>query len=144
MHPERRPSPGRSPESLEARLRALPQPPVPEGLEARLLAAVPSRMRAPRRRWAVRALVAGALAAACLLAALAWPRRDGKAPAPGPAKQEVAHKVPPRPPEGPPGVAAWVRAGRDPEAAELPPFTWPLGEAPPATLATALSPDLLE
>ena len=144
MHPERRPSPSHSPESLEARLRALPQPPVPEGLEARLLAAGPARGPAPRRRWAVRALVAGALAAACLLAVLAWQRRDGKAPTFGPAKHEVAHKVTPRPPDGPPGMAAWVRAGRDPEAAELPPFTWPLGEAPAATMAAAISPDLLE
>ncbi len=143
MHPERRPSPGRSPESLEARLRALPQPPVPEGLEARLLAAVPARVPTPRR-WAVRALVAGALAAACLLAALAWPRRDGQPPGPAPAKQEAARTVTPQPPQPPPGVAAWARAGRDPERAELPPFTWPLGEAPPATLAAAISPDLLE
>ena len=142
MHPERHPSPGRSPESLEARLRALPQPPVPEGLEARLLAAVPARGPAPRRRWGVRALVAGALAAACLLAVLAWHRHDGKAPAP--VKQEVAHHVTPRPPEPPSGVAVWARAGRDPEKAELPPFTWPLGESPPATLAAALSPDLLD
>jgi hypothetical protein len=86
--------------------------------------------------------VAGALAAACLLAVLAWQRHNGKAPAP--AKQEVAHKITPRPPERPSGVAAWVRAGRDPERAELPPFTWPLGESPPATLAAALSPDLLD
>lgn len=142
MHPERRPNPGRSPESLEARLRALPQPPVPEGLEARLLAAVPARGSVPRPRWGVRALVVGAVAAACLLAVLAWYRRDGKAPAP--AKQEVAHHVTPRPPEPPSGVAVWARAGRGLDAAELPPFSWPLGESRPATLAAALSPDLLD
>ena len=79
MHPERRPSP--SPESLEARLRALPQPPVPAGLEA-----------------------------------------------------------PIRPPDG----AAWWLARRDLDEAETPAFAWPLEEAPPVTVATALSPDLLE
>jgi hypothetical protein len=142
MHPERRPSP--SPESLEARLRALPQPPVPPGLEARLLAAVPPGRSAPRRRWAVWVGVAAALAAACWLAALTWPRRGDTGPAPSPSGRDFAHQVTPRPPSESPGVAAWARAGRDPEGAELPPFTWPLEEAPPVTVATALSPDLLE
>src|SRR5947207_2007566 len=97
-HPEQPPNPGRSSESLEARLRALPQPPVPADLEARLLAAIPPARPAPRRRWAVWAGVAGALAAACLLAVLAWRGRDGNGPAPDPEKGEIAHEVPPRPP----------------------------------------------
>ena len=41
---QRRPNSGRSPESLEARLRALPQPPVPGDLEARILAAIPVKV----------------------------------------------------------------------------------------------------
>ena len=72
MHPQKRPGPDRSPEGLEARLRALPPPPVPAELEARLLAAIP----APRRRRPIWAGVVGVLAAACLLAALAWRGRD--------------------------------------------------------------------
>jgi hypothetical protein len=142
MHPERRPSPGRSSESLEARLRALPQPPVPPGLEARLLAAVPPIRLAPRRRWGVWAFVAGALAAACLLAALAWPRRAG--PAPGPAKGDSAHLVTPRPPDDSASLTALVQARRAPEVAELPPFTWPLGETAPVTVASAIPHDLLD
>ena len=79
MLSEKRPKPDGSPESLEARLRALPQPPVPAGLEARLLAAIPAKMPAPRQRWAVRVGVVsavGEVAAACLLAVLAWPPRE--------------------------------------------------------------------
>ncbi|HEY7159159.1 MAG TPA: Wzz/FepE/Etk N-terminal domain-containing protein, partial [Gemmataceae bacterium] len=62
MHPERRPSPDRSPEGLEARLRALPPPPVPAELEARLLATIPAKLPAPRRRWPMWVSVVGALA----------------------------------------------------------------------------------
>src|SRR5260370_26301538 len=77
------------PESLEAQLRALPPPPVPADLEARLLAAIPAEMAIPRRRgigrfsfrrgavWGI-----GALAAACLLVVLLWPKRDRKEPIP--------------------------------------------------------------
>ncbi len=43
MQFQRRPNSDRSPESLEARLRALPQPPIPSELEARILAAIPAR-----------------------------------------------------------------------------------------------------
>src|SRR5688572_25756127 len=118
MHPERRPNPDRSAESLEARLRALPQPPVPAGLEARLLAAIP----APRRRWAVWAVAA--LAAACLLAALAWPRRDGAGPGPREPERQVVH----RPPDDLDGIAAGREARRVLDGAEPPPFTWPLEE----------------
>src|SRR5262249_55626403 len=140
MHSERRPNPDRSPEALEARLRALPQPPVPAGLEARLLAAIPAAPPAPRRRWAVWVGLAGALAAACLLAVLAWPRRDGRGPdpsAPGPP-------VTPRPPDASDRLAAWREARRVLDGAEPSPFTWPLPETSPITAATAIPPDLLE
>ncbi len=40
MQFQRRPNSDRSLESLEARLRALPQPPIPGELEARILAAI--------------------------------------------------------------------------------------------------------
>jgi hypothetical protein len=88
--------------------------------------------------------VAGALAAACLLALLAWPRRAGTGPAPGPAKGDSAHQVTPRPPDDSAGLAALVQARRALEGAELPPFTWPLEETAPVTVATAIPPDLLE
>ena len=82
MQPHRRPDPDRSPDSLESRLRALPRPPVPADLEARILAAGPARASnaMPRparasRRWHLAVGVAASLAvaAACLLALRSWP-----------------------------------------------------------------------
>jgi capsular exopolysaccharide synthesis family protein len=43
-------------------LRALPPPPVPAELEARLLATIPAKLPAPRRRWPMWVSVVGALA----------------------------------------------------------------------------------
>lgn len=140
MHPERRPSPDRSPEPLEARLRALPQPPVPPGLEARLLATVPAAMPAPRRRWGVWVGMAGALAAACLLAALAWPERDGQGP--GPETNATSPPVTPRTPDAA-GVAS-LGARRNPDGAETTIFTWPVEETSPLRVSTAIYPDLLD
>jgi hypothetical protein len=63
-------------EALEAQLRALPQLALPEGLENRLLAAIPLRSESTRLRiglhsWGTRWFwAAGVLAAACLLIAL--------------------------------------------------------------------------
>jgi hypothetical protein len=132
MHPERPPSPDRSPEELETRLRALPPPPVPAGLEARLLAAIPGQLPVPRRRWAVWAGVAAALAAACLLAVLAW-RRERNDPVPGPDTGPSARVAP-----------AWPETRRVQEGADLPPFSWPLEETSPLKASTSIPPDLLE
>jgi hypothetical protein len=112
---------------------------VPAGLEARLLAAVPVATPAPRRRWGVWAGVVGAVAAACLLAALAWPKRDGKSPEPiVPAAQ-----VTPRPPDDSANIAALLKARRDLDEAETTPFTWPLPETSPIA-AASIPPDLLD
>jgi hypothetical protein len=142
MHPERRPNPDRSPESLEARLRALPPPPVPADLEARLLAAIPAEMPRPRR-WAFWVGVAGALAAACLLAVLAWPRRNYNNTTPGPDKSESAHQATPRPPDSA-GIAVWLKARPSLDEAEPPTFTWPLPETPAVGVSTSIPPDLLD
>jgi hypothetical protein len=144
MHPEERPNPDRSPESLAARLRALPPPPVPADLEARLLAAVPPERPIPRRRWSVWVVVAGALAAACLVAVLAWPRRDGRHPVPGPEKSESARQLPPRPPDDSAGLAAWLEARRNQDEAEPATFSWPLPETSPVQSPTSIPPDLLD
>src|SRR6516225_5095973 len=111
MHPERRPNPDRSSESLEARLRALPQPPIPDGLEARLLATIPAA-RPGRRRWLVLVGVASALAAACLLAVLARPGRDGTNPVPSPPAKEIAKQGTPRMPDDSAGITAWSQTRR--------------------------------
>jgi hypothetical protein len=139
MHRERRPNPGRSPESLEARLRALPQPPVPAGLETRLLADIPAR-----RRWAGWVGAAGAFAAACVLVALAWPRRADDNPAPGPGPGAAEHQVTRRPPDAAAGIAAWREGRRVLEGAEPRPFSWPLRESSPVRVWTAIPPDLLD
>src|SRR5437588_428657 len=72
MPSDNRPEPDRSLETLKARLRALPQPPVPAHLEALLLATVPGAMPISPRRWAVRASLLAAALAACVMAMLAW------------------------------------------------------------------------
>ncbi|HEV3259690.1 MAG TPA: hypothetical protein VG013_22675 [Gemmataceae bacterium] len=147
MHPERRPNPDRSPESLEARLRALPQPPVPADLEARLLATIPAEMPIPQRRWAVWVGAVGALAAACLLAVLAWPERDDKHGALRPGTREPVRRVPvpsPEKSEDSARIAGWVAARRVLDGAETPTFTWPLEETTPIRVSSSIPPDLLD
>ncbi|HEV2945773.1 MAG TPA: hypothetical protein VGX70_00260 [Gemmataceae bacterium] len=138
-----RPSPNsdRSLESLEARLRALPRPPVPGDLETRLLSAIPVELPrweqvsySRRRRWIVWAGLAGALAAACLLIVLSWPRSDG-------SKIEVVKhdRGTPGNPDPPP-----VREVRQDFGPGLGTFTWPLEEDSPMLASTAIPPDLLD
>jgi hypothetical protein len=124
---EMRGSGGMSREELEQRLRALPEPPVPEGLEARLLAAIPAdvvcvpRWRRPALLWGA----AAALAACLVIALLSWPRR----PDPGPPA--FAH-IEPRPAidqprtnqEAPVERPSGMSAGAVEVAAR--PFVWPV------------------
>jgi hypothetical protein len=117
---------------------------VPAGLEARLLAAIPAERLTPRRHWAVRVGLAGALAAACLLAVLAWRGRDGQGPVPIPEKRDSAHQVTPQPLGNDAGIAAWRESRRVPDDPEMPPFAWPLEETSPTTASTAIPPDLLD
>jgi hypothetical protein len=143
MHPEKRPNPDRSPEALPARLRALPPPPVPADLEARLLATIPAEKAQPQRRWAVWVGVIGALAAACLLAVLAGPGREGHNTVPSPPVIASAPPVTPRPLDDSASIAPWLKARRDLDEAGVPLFTWPLEETSPIT-ATSIPPDLFD
>jgi hypothetical protein len=143
MHPEELPNLDRSLESLESRLRALPPPAVPAGLEARLLAAIPACLPAPRRRWVAR-VGAAALAAAGLLAVLAWLGRDGNNVVIGPPSSHPTAKITPRPPEDADGIAILLQALRDLDEADPPTFTWPLPPTPPLTLAPSIPADLLD
>jgi hypothetical protein len=129
MQPERRPNLPRSPESLEARLRALPQPPIPADLEARLLAGIPAALPIRRWRWAVWVGLAGAAAAACLLIVLAWPRRDRPAPSP---------------PHAPEPIAVEPESGRMLDEDELPAFHWPFSEPSPTMVSTAIPAEPLD
>jgi hypothetical protein len=144
MHPERRPNPDRSPEALEARLRALPQPPVPADLEARLLATIPLELPLPPRRWAVWVGAAAAVAAACLLTVLAWLGRDGKNPVLSPATIASAYRVTPRPPDDSATIAPWLEARRALDEAKVPTFTWPLEEKSPMRVSISIPSDLLD
>lgn len=124
--------------SLEARLRALPQPPVPADLERRLLATLPvPRLfaRAVRpvvpRRWLAPAAVCGTLAAACLLIALALPRGD--------ATRSVANTDQPRHVAAETNVAAALAGNRMRplfDGSKPPKFAWPLAGAPSLTAAS--------
>src|SRR5712692_2888436 len=153
MPPERSEKPG--PESLEARLRCLPPPPVPTDLESKLLAAIPAPLSSPLHK--IRASASGvasaprvlpaltqpgspgrwvrliggvsALAAACLLIVLAWPKSDGQKSKPDPQKNHLAaagstNPVSPQSPQDTP----WLQARRAPDDLKLAPFTWPIEE----------------
>jgi hypothetical protein len=111
-------------DALAARLRGLPELPVPAGLEARLLAAIPDAgALAPgprRRRWGLLWL-GGALAAAAVLLAVLLGSFFGKTdgppdrPHPLPAPQAAA--------ERPPTLGNYRLTD---DAAPLPSFEWPV------------------
>ena len=140
MHPDRRLNPDRSPEALESSLRALPQPPVPGGLEARLLASIPAAMPVSRRRWVVWMGVAGAMAAACLAAVISWHGRNGE------SLPEIVtvRPVPLQAPLDAGGITSWREARRAMDGAELPAFAWPLEETAPINVFTSIHRDLLD
>jgi len=144
MHHDRRPNPDRSLEALEARLRALPPPALPAALEARLLAAIPAEIPFTRRRWVVWVGVVGTLAAACLLAFLAWRGGNGKDTIPGPHLNESTHKDTPGLSDDSDGTAALSEYHRVLDGGDMPAFTWPLEEMSPLTVLTSISPDLLD
>src|SRR5262249_14421483 len=125
-------------------LRALPQPPVPADLEARLLAGIPDRLPVPRRRWPVWIGVAGALAAACLLVVLAWSRRDRRESIPSTRGNGIVNKETPRPPAEPDDLAAWQEARRTLDSEQIPGFAWPLGETSSVTASTASSSEMFD
>lgn len=156
MQFQRRPNSDRSPESLEARLRALPQPPIPSELEARILAAIPARSanndelprlaRSASRRWrlTVWAGASVAAAAACLLAVRFWPEPADQHTAPillaDPGSTKFPRQATPRPQSDSP----WFMAHQDLVETEMPTFIWPIQEKSPLMVSTALRPDLFD
>jgi hypothetical protein len=130
MPPEPWPENDPSTADLEARLRKLPPPPVPPRLEARLLAAIPTPVPPRSRRWTVWVGVGAALAAACLLAVLVWPRHSIPDQTRPTARAPIAiNSVPPE-----------RKARRDLDEMEVTTFEWPLAERPPLRLSSAMSP----
>jgi len=87
---------------------------------------LPEPLGRRRRRWAVRVVAVVALAAACLLAILAWPRHDAKNPVPSPPMRETVDQVARRPSDVSHDVIPLLEARRDLDEAEMPTFVWPL------------------
>jgi len=115
-------------EALEARLRALPLPPVPHDLESRLLGRIPSATPA-RKPWrAAWVGVAAAVVIVCLLVIVARISRDNRRP-------DVASGNITRHPN--------LSAGRDVDDVAVAPFRWPLDETSPMSAATPISAELL-
>jgi hypothetical protein len=87
---------------------------------------VPEQLGRPRRRWAVGVVAIGTLAAACLLATLAWPPRDTKRQGSNfPVTQtgkEIAHQSR----DVSHDLAPLLAARRDLDDAAIPRFVWPL------------------
>ena len=100
----------------------------------------PRADRPSRTRW----LVVSGLAAACLLAVLAWPRGDGKNPVPGSSGRQSSDQIAPRPRQDPAGIAAWRNVRRGLDLSEMPAFSWPLQESSPLSVLTSIPPDLLD
>jgi hypothetical protein len=132
-----------APDPLEEELSALRPEAVSPGFRrhiARRLAEVPP---APRPRlW--RLALAGGLAAACVLAALAWFNREGKPPGPGSGTGASARQVRPPAPNEPVRASEPAEARRAVDGVEMLTFRWPLPVTTPATPLASISPDLFE
>jgi hypothetical protein len=157
MHRPRKSSSGRSLESLEARLRALPQPTVPSDLEARILSAMPalasnemvrSARTSRRRRLAIWAGASLATAASCLLAirflATTADQNTARAGARNPEATESARQLTLRQPDESQRVFPSFAAQREVDETAIPTFTWPIREKSPSIASIALRPDLLD
>ena len=100
----------------------------------------PRTDRLSRTRW----LVVSGLAAACLVAVLAWPRGGGKNPVPGSSGQPSSDPITLRPRQDAARVAAWGTVRRDLNLSEMPAFSWPLQESSRLSRLASIPPDLLD
>jgi hypothetical protein len=140
MPPER----SEKPESLEARLRRLPPPPVPADLEARLLASIPERAPIRSRRWTWWTGALTALAAACFLIGILSHKGDRQKSDQknnGFAADDSKNSIPRSSSQD--KVSDRLQAQRDPDDLKLPPFTWPVDEPSHVTLSSSIPSDLL-
>jgi hypothetical protein len=117
---------------LEARLCAMADPPVPAGLEARLLANLNAQRTPPRfrRPWAQWAVAAAALIAAGLITLTVW--RRSPAQMPGAMRPMASESTAPTS-----AVALAQESPVNPEVADLAAFRWPVTEQPPLTASIA-------
>lgn len=141
MRYESQPNPERWPHALEGRLRALPPPPVPAGLESRLLAAIPTSKVNVHRPWAV---LVGAVAAACFMVVLLFARRADNTPDRGRVAGPLARQDAPSRSDEFARIAEALKARRELNEAKLPPFNWPLASRPPTRLSASISGNSLD
>jgi hypothetical protein len=136
MKPEEHPR-----ESLEARLRALPQPATPADLEARLLAGISAPQPIVRRSQAIWIAAICSLAAVTLLAmfALLGPSRNERNPSP-----TTNQNVQPQEIDDSTNAAPWLQVRNGLNGSESTAFTWPLEEISPMRASTSIPADLLD
>jgi hypothetical protein len=78
-----------------------------------------------RRRWAVWGGAVGSVAAACLLAILAWPRHDTKEQGPNPPPNQSGKELAHQSPSVSRDLTPLLGARRDLDEAAMPRFVWP-------------------
>jgi hypothetical protein len=100
----------------------------------------PRTERPSRTRW----LVVSGLAAAGLVAVLAWPRGDGQNRVPGSSGQRSPDPITPRPRQDPTSIAAWGNVRRGLDLSEMPDFSWPLQESSRLSRLSSIPADLLD
>jgi hypothetical protein len=152
MHSPENPKPGQSPEALEARLRALPDPPVPAGLEARLLAAIPTTVATgvpvgvpvARQEWFAVASTIGALAAVCLLAIFARHAGDDTSEVPGHRVSPPPAQISSQPANEFAGVVLSPIDSRILKGAGMSTFRWPIQEISPIRASPSVPRGLLD
>ncbi len=96
--------------------------------------------RRSRTRW----LMVAGLAAACLLAVVAWPRGDGKGPVSDPPEPRFSGGVALRPRQDPAGLDAWLNVRKGLDVSEMPAFSWPVQGSSTLSASTSIPPDLLD
>jgi hypothetical protein len=116
------------------------------GHVAELRVLILSRLGPPRSGWLLRTrlLVVAAVAAACLVAVLAWPQGGSKGRAPGASGQQPPGQIVTRPREDPTSITAWGNVRRDLNLAEMPGFSWPLQKSSCLSRSTSIPADLLD
>lgn len=133
MHPGKHPSS----KSLEEKLRSLPQPPLPPGLETRLLMSIPVPMSSGRRWPALAALMT--LTAACLLLMVSLPGRDQRRSVAivraGDTPPSAGSAAPPEPQP----ATAWRPSRFGMDDPPLPAFHWPISETTALGASTPLA-----
>jgi hypothetical protein len=105
---------------------------------------LPKPLPARRRRWAAWVGVGGAVAAACVLAALAWSNRDSKPPEQITGTGTTAQQAGPSAPHDFVGIPEQMEARRIVDGTEMLTFRWPVPVTSAATLSASIPPDLLD